>query len=333
MNLSGIPAIQSLIYGAGDSAGMRYSVRLISIPEKERLFARLKPGLLFDRKANLFGTCIKLYTNSRDIKESWEDNFYSMSEMVKSHGRVIAHYEDGRRQSVLYEPYTHTAFLTNVTYYGFVKSIALGVAGDILEDQHETYSVHGAAVDVDGQGVGLIAPSGTGKTTHAFGLLQMPRTRFVSDDWYFVRMFGRDAIAYSSEKNSYIRQDIGKFWPEFADLVKKVKLDDQGRAVADVRWVVGREHFRESATLRKVILLKRNRADKKVVSRLTAKEALRFLVENGFCNPHLLVRDKRKLELRTNSFRELFKRTECYLVNTVPPPLETQTCIREIITR
>ncbi len=310
---------------------MEYSVRLISIAEKERTFNRLKPSLLFDKKANLFGTCIKLYTNRRDVKDSWEDNFYSMSEMIKSHGRVIAHYGGGKKQSVLYEPYTHTAILTNVGYYGFVKSIALGVAGDILEDQHETYSVHGAAIDLDGQGVGIVAPSGAGKTTHVLGLLQLPHSRFVSDDWYFVRIFGRDAVAYSSEKNSYIREDIGQIWPEFAELVKKVTLDEQGRAVADMRWVVGREHFRESTTIRKVILLKRDKDDKRIVRDLTAKQALDFLLKNGFCNPHLLVTDKRKLSLRMSFLTELLGRVDSFMVNTVLPPMETQRRIRELI--
>jgi len=322
---------QSVKYVTKHRRAVKYSVKLIPIAEKEAIFDKLKPKLPFDRKANLFGTCIKLYTNRRETKDSWEDNFYAFSEMVKSHGRVIAYYDGGKRQSVLYEPYTHTAILTNVSYYGFVKSIALGVAGDILEDQHETYSVHGAAIDVDGHGIGLIAPSGTGKTTHVFGLMQMPRTRFVSDDWYFVRIFGADPVAYSSEKNSYIRQDIGQIWPEFAELVRKVRLDEQGRAVADVRWVVGREHFRENTTIRKVILLKRDVSDKRIVRKLTAKAALDYLLENGFCNPHLLVRDERKLALRTRFFGEFLKRADCFIVNTVLPPKETQERIRAIV--
>lgn len=322
---------QFIKYMAWNRKPMNYSARLISIAEKERVFQRLRPKLSYDRKANLFGTCIKLYTNDRNVKESWEDNFYAISEMVKSHGRVIAFYRGGGRQSVLYEPYTHTAILTNVGYYGFVKSIALGVAGDILEDQHEIHSVHGAAIDVDGKGVGIIAPSGAGKTTHVFGLLQMPRTRFVSDDWYFVRIFGADPVAYSSEKNSYIRQDIGTIWPQFAELVKKVKLDEQGRAVADVRWVVGREHFRESTTIRKLLLLKRDRTDKRIVRELTRSAALRFLLDNHFCNPHLLVNDARKLAMRTRFFEEFLDRADCFMVNTVLPPMDTQERIREIV--
>ena len=76
------------------------------------------------------------------------------------------------QQPVKYDPYTKTAFLTNVDYYGWIKSIALAVAGDILEDEHRIYSVHGAAIDVDCRGVSIIAPSGTGKTTHSWGLLR-----------------------------------------------------------------------------------------------------------------------------------------------------------------
>ena len=312
---------------------MKYTVKLIGTAEKERVFEKLKPYLTYDRKANLFGTCIKLYTNDSNIKESWEDNFYAISEAIKSHGRVVAYYQKGKERSVLYEPYTHTAILTNVNYYGFVKSIALGVAGDILEDQHEIHSVHGAAIDVDGHGVGIIAPSGAGKTTHVFGLLQMSRTRFVSDDWYFIRIFGSDPVAYSSEKNSYIRQDIGHIWPQFAELVKKVKLDDHGRAVADVRWVVGREHLRESTTIRNLLLLKRDRKDKRIVRELSSPAALRFLLDNQFCNPHLLVNDERKLALRTKFFRAFLDRVDCFMVNTVLPPTETQERIREIVKR
>ena len=53
---------------------------------------------------------------------------------------------------VKYDPLTRTAFLFNIDYYGWVKSIALALAGDILEDQHHIHSVHGAALDIGGQG-------------------------------------------------------------------------------------------------------------------------------------------------------------------------------------
>ncbi|MEM0313448.1 MAG: hypothetical protein QXQ41_02735 [Candidatus Bathyarchaeia archaeon] len=96
-----------------------------------------------------------------------------MSARVRSHGRLIVTNE----QQVLYDPLSKTAFLINIDYYGWVKSLALS---DILEDNHGINSVHGACVDVDGKGVCLIAPSGTGKTSHTYGLLRIKGVRVVS---------------------------------------------------------------------------------------------------------------------------------------------------------
>jgi len=144
---------------------------------------------LYTRKAEIYGCCIKLLTEVEYVAARWDDNFYSMAESVRSHGRLIVLEEPGRPMSVRYEPLTKTAFLVNVDYYGWVKSIALAVGGDVLEDQHRIYSFHGAAIDIGGRGVSLIAPPRTGKTTHSWGLLRLREARLVADDWYFVRLF------------------------------------------------------------------------------------------------------------------------------------------------
>jgi hypothetical protein len=57
-----------------------------------------------------------------------------MSENTRSHGRLIVLEEADKPMTIQYEPYTKTAFLINVDYYGWIKSIALATAGDILED-------------------------------------------------------------------------------------------------------------------------------------------------------------------------------------------------------
>jgi len=212
-----------------------------------------------------------------------------------------------------------------------VKSIALAVAGDVLEDAHRIYSVHGAAIDVAGSGVSIIAPPGTGKTTHSWGLLGLKNARLVSDDWYFVRLSTREPLAFGSEKNFYIEADIGKIWGEYERLVDKARFDRQGRAVVNVRWIVGSGGVIPMTTVREVFLLKRDRADKRIVSDLSTDEALDYLVANDFCNPHQLVRDERKLELRKRFFREYLKQANVHLVNTTGTPQETQRKIREIL--
>ena len=79
---------------------------------------------------------------------------------------------------------------------------------EILEDEHDIYSVHGAAIDVGCGVISIIAPLGTGKTTHSWGLLLMKNASLVSDDWYFVRLSNREPLMFGSEKNCYINADI-----------------------------------------------------------------------------------------------------------------------------
>ena len=245
-----------------------YKVQLIDAEEKDRLYEKYEKRYLYTRKALIYGCCIKLLTEVEYVKEQWDDNFYSMSEDVRSHGRLIVMEEPRKELSVKYDPYTKTAFLINVDYYGWIKSLALAVAGDVLEDEHKIYSVHGAAIDFKGHGVSLIAPPGTGKTTHSWGLLQLKDTRLVSDDWYYVRLSSREPLAFGSEKNSYIEADIGKIWGEYEKLVEKVQFDPQGRAVVNVRWIVGGGGVIPMTTMQKIMLLKRDPNDKKIVTDL-----------------------------------------------------------------
>jgi len=309
----------------------RYSVQLIGSEEKDELYQRYEDRFLYTAKAEIYGCCTKLLTEVEYVKDRWEDNFYTMSEDVRSHGRLIVLEEPGQQMTVKYDPYTKTAFLVNVDYYGWIKSIALAVAGDVLEDEHRIYSVHGAAIDIEGRGVSLIAPSGTGKTTHSWGLLRLKNARLVSDDWYFVRLSSREPLAFGSEKNCYIEADIGKIWNEYERLVDKAHFDKEGRAVVNVRWIVGSGGVIPLTTMRDIILLKRDPTDSKIVTSLSTDEALEYVTKNDFCNPHQLVKDRRKLELRKDFFRKCFEQTNVYLVNTIASPQETQQKIREIL--
>ena len=78
-------------------------------------------------------------------------------------------------------------------------------------------------------------------------------------------------------------------------------------------------------------MLKRDKTDSNIVTHCTADEALNYMVEHNFCNPHQLVRDERKIELRKNFFRRLFEQTDVYLVNTTGTPQQTQNEIRKVL--
>ncbi|MBS7634565.1 hypothetical protein KEJ34_03590 [Candidatus Bathyarchaeota archaeon] len=152
-----------------------------------------------------------------------------------------------------------------------------------------------------------------------------------SDDWYFVRLSTREPLAFGSEKNCYIEADIGKIWNEYERLVDKAHFDKEGRAVVNVRWIVRSAGVISLTTVMDTILLKRDSADKSIVTKLSADEALQYMIANDFCNPHQLVKDQRKLELRKDFFRRYFKQTNVYMVNTIMPPQETQQKIREML--
>lgn len=287
--------------------------------------------LLYEERADIYGCCIKLLTDIKYVKERWEESFYPMSAHVRSHGRLIVTNENNKKQCVLYDPLSKTAFLINVDYYGWVKSIALSVASDILEDNHGINSVHGACIDIEGKGVCLIAPSGTGKTTHTYGLLRLKGIRVVSDDWFFVRLMGEQAVAFASEKNFYIQADIADNWGEYQKLVDKAEFDSRGRAVVNVRWVVGKGKILPMTTLKKAILLKRDPKDKAVFNRLSPEDATRYIEKVDFCNPHMLVKDERKTNLRKQFFKELFNSLETYIVNTSAPLIQSHKAIKEEI--
>ncbi len=309
---------------------LKYKVDLISIERKDELMKRYGKRILYEERADIYGCCVKLLTSVKYVKERWEENFYPMSAHVRSHGRLVVVEEKGRDLKVLYDPLSKTAFLINVDYYGWVKSIALSVAGDILEDEHGIYSVHGACVDFEGSGISLIAPPRTGKTTHTYGLLRLKGVRAVADDWFFVRLFGEDAIAFGSEKNFYITADIAEIWGEYEELVKNAEFDEKERAIVNVRWIVGKGRIIPLTTLRTVILLKRDPEDQTMIRNLETDEAVQYLLNTDFCNPHLLVRDERKQNLRKKFFEELFSRVEkLHLINTVQPPTKTHDLIRE----
>jgi len=309
-----------------------YSVSLLSAKEKEELAGKFLPRVRYEIKAEIYGCCIKLLCDDHALKDTWEANFYSMSQNVRSHGRLYVFADEScGPDTVRYDPCSKTAFLINFTYYGWIKSIALSLAGDILEDEHDIFSMHGACLDIGGQGVCLVGLSGSGKTTHTYGLLTHPRTRVVSDDWFFSRVYGSDILAYGSERNFYIGEDVGKIWKEFGGLVEDGGFDGKGRAIADIRWVIGKGRILPMTTLRTIIVLRRDMDEENIVMTLDPQDGVGYFVKNRFFNPHLLVDSPDKERVRRRYAAALLGRTTAYVVNTRGTPAETQKWIRSLV--
>lgn len=309
---------------------MPYKVELISQQTKEKLMEKHYSSDLFERKAAIHGTCVKLFTDSKNFKEMWEDNFEPMPEWIRPHARLFS--ISGQKLRIRYEPLSKTAIVEGCDYYGWIKSIALAIVADFMEDftsEHRRYSVHGSFVDCGGKGMAIIGPSGSGKTTLTYGLLRKRNCHFLTDDWFFVRLID-DVLVYSSERNSYIRGNLCEDWPEYREKLKGIKKDSKGRAIVDVKRFFGESRIRKTSTLSTIVLLTRN---KKLppISKLTKQKALEFMLKNDFCNPHQLVRSKEKMNKRKQFFTEFFNKAPIYLLNTIETPHESLERLEKII--
>jgi hypothetical protein len=356
----------------------RVESSIVGKNERDELVARAESVLGNESlgwKASIDGFCMQLFTNSNHLDEFWRENWFSMPREVRSHGRLYAvvdpTLEEGKPRA-FYNPDTKTAVIFNTEYYGQVKSWALGVACDIAEDQHDIHSIHGSCVEVDGKGIVLIAPTGTGKSTHSYALLNMEGARLHSDDWVYVRFIGGEkgrASADISERKFYIRTNIARVFPEIRPLLDRCKLENviplspeeaeklrsQGisedemrvltsdpyvaheysRAMLDPLWIAGPEKFVDTTRAMKVILLKRDKNDHEIARRLEIEEAVQYLVAQPeqFLNPYLIVKTDEKVEVRKRFFRRLFKLAPCYLVNTASDVKTVQQKIRDIISK
>jgi len=262
-----------------------YKVQIITSQKKEQLFDELTDKIKFERKANIHGACVKLLTDNESFKKEWDDTFKFMNEDIRPHAKIFS-IEDGRELQVLHDQISNASIIKNCDYYGWVKSIALAI----------------------------ISPPDTGKTTLIYGLLQDEDFNYISDDWFFLRLFENASVVL------FIREDIADVWKEFSREVKKVKLDKMGRGIADVNILFGR--IRESSTLKTVVLLDRNKKNVPF-KKLSPYEALNYMINHDFCNPHQLIRDERKFSLRKNFFAELFSKLNACLLNTIETPQES----------
>jgi len=310
-----------------------YQVEILSPESKDAMFDDIVSKVQYERKANIHGACVKLLTDNPDFKEEWEDNFKFMNEDIRPHAKLFS-ITDGGELRVMYEPVSKTCIVKNCDYYGWIKSIALAVISDFFEEYHSVhrrYSVHGSTVDYNGHAIAIIGPPGTGKSTLTYGLLQNEDFNYISDDWFFTRIFKNADVVYSSEKNSYIRDEIINVWQCFTEELLKVKLDTKGRGIADVNTLF-KGRTRESSTLQSVILLERDPTHPPF-AKLNMEEAVDFMIKKDFCNPHQLIRNKRKFKLRTNFFREVFSKLDVYLLNTIETPDESLQRIKELAKR
>ena len=145
----------------------------------------------------IHGLRVRAITNSEHLIGYWKDNWYGVEEWQRITGKKPADTPDvlvvalGRvpseSEAAYYSHQNDTVIFFNTSYYGQLKSWVLGAVGRKLAVEFGIHSIHGAVVTKDGKGILYIAPTGTGKSTSTYGVMEFPNTRFHSDDWVYVR--------------------------------------------------------------------------------------------------------------------------------------------------
>ncbi|MEE8402807.1 MAG: hypothetical protein V3R93_03555, partial [Candidatus Hydrothermarchaeaceae archaeon] len=124
------------------------------------------------------------------------------------------------------------------------------------------------------------------------------------------------------EKNVYMRE-IDEEWGALKSLSARARFDKKKRAVVNLKNIFSGAKIRDRTTLTNFMFLKRDKKDKSLIRAVEANEMLSYMVENNFFNPHLLVRDERKQRLRTRFLKNLFKKVNLYVVNSITTPKKT----------
>lgn len=185
----------------------RTAVHDKTVDEKPGLFKRLLANAVehvaasgettFSHDVVIHGLRVRAITNSEHLIGYWKDNWYGVDEWLKLTGHKPAENPDvlvvalGRvpseAEAAYYSRQNDTVIFFNTSYYGQLKSWVLGAVGRKLAVEYGIHSIHGAVVTKDEKGILYIAPTGTGKSTSTYGVMEFPNTRFHSDDWVYVR--------------------------------------------------------------------------------------------------------------------------------------------------
>lgn len=282
------------------SQGRVASTKDLSVQAMQAKLDEVLPHLhystTFRRIANIDGILVELVTNSRHQYDFWCENWHPASGHVRPHGQIYSvSGVPGHEAHAYYCPHTDTALFVNTEYYGQCKSWALGLAAVILERKFNTHSIHGAAAEVAGKGIVLIAPTGTGKTTQVNRLMQHPQGKVIGDDWVYIHhprnlRDGDHLGVYQPEVSLYVRTENAENEPWLIPIFDRCKVEnvvrergqcespsckegncmfEQGfpycywgfgnsRALLPRDWMLGPEKVKDTTTIHLIVLLRRD---------------------------------------------------------------------------
>ena len=207
----------------------------------------------------------------------------------------------------------------NTTYYGQFKSkCVLGVLeeflirqmvhvrGDLQKPETIWLSMHAGGAQCvtqkgEKRGVVIVGPTGTAKSTHAYGLAQAKKENKIhSDDWLFINIGTAEVLG--AERSFYMRTPMARFYPECAEKFLNYPLENvpfvsekkeilrdlcatpAARALVLAEEIFPAEKRSTSMKLTDLFVVKRDENHSSVIRKIKPQDLIRFLTspENVF---------------------------------------------------
>ncbi len=210
--------------------------------------------------------------------------------------------------STLYSSEEAAFVSINTNYYGQLKSKSslgpleeiltrkarLNEEGRIANPEDVWISMHAGAVEYITQeerkkGIVMIAPTGTGKSTQGYGLVEAkPENRLHSDDWLFVNVGTREVLL--SEDQFYMRTNIAEIYPRLIPLLVGQPLENVAFTEEIIRLI---ESFKSTEDFREGIENGRVRPEDyhKIVEQMIENNDARSLID-----PRVMVGEEKFIE-------------------------------------
>ncbi|MEW6412281.1 MAG: pyridoxal phosphate-dependent aminotransferase [Candidatus Zixiibacteriota bacterium] len=292
----------------------------VSVEERDALVQEAEASLPYDRyfewNANINGIIIQLRTNVPHLYDFWVENWYpaQLESDLEPHGIIYAvDGVPGRTPFGYYNPDMRTAILFNTSYYGQVRSWALGMVAQASERLLDVHGIRAACVDYNGKGLALIGPKGLKRGSTFFRLLEDDKARFLTNDWVFVRYRGNEAVADAPERKFYLKTDITEKFPRYGRIFDRSKCEnvvtnradwtnmkaledecpldlgepycywgsDVSRALVDPSWIGGPERYVKRSRLKAVAMLCYE-PNSPAIQKLDEASALEYVTEGKY---------------------------------------------------
>ena len=215
----------------------------IKVDQRDALVAEAESYLnysnYFEWNANINGMIVQLRTNVGHLYDFWVENWYpaQLEADIEPHGVIYAvDGVAGREPHAFYNSDTKTGILFNTDHYGSLRSLALGLTTDVAERLFDMHAVRGLSMDIDGEGVLFIGPSGTKKTELFWRIMEEHDTAALhSCEYVFLRLGGGFAAADNPERKIYMPTNTVEAYNPLAKLFDKSKCENVTTKVEDCR--------------------------------------------------------------------------------------------------